>query len=85
MLDQSSLCEDSSENMDFIFGKILEILHRQCLGEAKDFAKKQNAQNSGDNKDGTTAMEAASDDKPKKTNELRLADKYREAIYYLFQ
>ena len=49
--------------MDFIFGKVLEILHRQCLGEAKDFAKKQNAQNSGVNKDGTTAVEAASDDK----------------------
>ena len=42
MLEESDL-SNSSENKDFILGKVLDILHRQCLGEAKEFARNQSS------------------------------------------
>ena len=39
MLKQSDLCGEPSENMDFVFSKVIDILHRQCLSEAKEFAR----------------------------------------------
>ena len=40
MLRQSVLCQEPTENMDFVLSKVVEILNRQCLSEAKEFAQK---------------------------------------------
>ena len=39
MLVQAHLCEEASENMDYVHGKVIELLNRQCLGSAKEFAR----------------------------------------------
>jgi len=74
MLAQSDL-SNSTENLDFILGKVVDILHCQCLAEVKEFAKSQ-----------STFVDSPiiSREPTLKKPDLRLEDKYREAIYFLF-
>ena len=86
MLKRSELCTVKSENMDFINGKVIDILHRQCLSEAKEFSRTQQneiqakASNSNDDQSSSNHERQKSNKPPV----LALVDKYREAIYFLF-
>ena len=79
MLHEAHLCEDPSESVDYVSGKVVEILIRNCLSEARDLARLQNQPGSA-----SASSPNVSETREKKKQSLKLEDRYREAIFFLF-
>lgn len=42
MLVQAHLCDaEAAEGMDYVHGKVIDVLHRQCLSAAKELIRSQ--------------------------------------------
>ena len=60
VLKKSDLGQTSAETADFIFARLLDVLHRQCLGDAREFAKNL-AKTSSNGLDGVNPEHLAAD------------------------
>lgn len=78
------------EQKDYLMQKVLDIIIRQCLKEAREIvplASNRDKQNDSNSMvDGADELSSGSSTTASEQSSLdmKLEDKYREAIYYLF-